>query len=110
MKVTLLFANLIRRFDGAELFGQLVGTAASPLVFSALGYYGIYVARLVIMFASVVYLALLIKEPLREKKTKDITGGIGARDVFSWWRVPVNFVKTYVVIPFKQVTKLQCLS
>lgn len=107
-----MFVTLIHvRFDGMEQLGQVVGTILSPLIFNALGYYGIYVGRLILMVASLVYMIWAVREPIEDRVMKSVTGGVRAdslKDVLSWWRVPVNFTKTYIIIPFRQVFQVQC--
>ncbi len=41
----LIRAHVLARFDGVESVGRIVGTALSPVIFDALGYYGSYGIR-----------------------------------------------------------------
>ncbi len=38
-------AHVLARYDGVESFGRIVGTALSPVIFDAIGYYGCYGIR-----------------------------------------------------------------
>jgi len=50
-------------FDAVEMLGSFVGTCLSPYVFNAGGYYAIYVARLFLVAAALIYWYKFIKTP-----------------------------------------------
>ncbi len=53
----------LARFDGVEMGGVLLGTFLSPYLFNATGYYGIYIVRLIMVAASLIYWFAYIKSP-----------------------------------------------
>lgn len=59
-------ASRLARFDGVEQFGQLFASVLSPILFNNLSYYGIFVPRLLIFGAALVYLTFAVKEPTQK--------------------------------------------
>ena len=91
-------AALLTLYDGVEQAAAFLGTFLSPLVFNWIGYYGVYISRIVFYGLTLAYGIFVVKEPIkRQIKLEENKEKRPKQNVFK--RV-AHWFNIYMVQPF----------
>ena len=88
--IDVIRASRLAIISGTESFAHILGTAISPYLFKAVGYFGTFCVRAGMTFVALLYLAVLVKEPMSKEKQKQVMIRIILFCFIIWFNLEVS--------------------